>query len=137
MSFIPDSARSGEIASRVAGECGNGKTIVAVASTDLTHYGASVGLMPAGVGGTAVEWTRENDGRFLDALVGLDAEGIVPIAKRDQSACGAGAAAAAAGWARERGCRKGRLLAATNSHEVAPRGVAEHIVGYASVAYDV
>ncbi len=139
MGFFPDSARMGESASRVAREYSRetGRVVVAVASTDLTHYGAAFGLMPAGAGEAAVEWVRANDRRFLDALVNLDLARIVPLAERDQSACGAGAAAAAAGWAHERGCRRGRVLAATNSHEVAPRGTADHIVGYGAVEYSV
>ncbi len=134
MSFFPESARLGELASRLARESGG--TVVAVASTDCTHYGAAFGLMPAGTGESALAWTRENDARFLETLLALDLDQIIPRAERDGSACGAGAAAAAAGWAKERGCGRGRLLAATNSHEVAPRGEAGHIVGYASLAYD-
>ncbi len=134
LSPSPDSAAVGARASAIAREAGG--DIVAVASTDLTHYGAAFGLMPAGAGSAAVEWTKENDGRFLDALTGLELERIVPVAARDGSACGAGAAAAAAGWAAERGCGGGRLLARTSSYEVAPQGRADHIVGYASVAFD-
>lgn len=111
------------------------KVIVALASTDLTHYGASFGVMPAGTGQPALDWTRANDLRFLDAVLKLDAENIVPVAKRDHSACGAGAAAALAGWAKAKGCRSGSLLAHTNSYEVLPQGTAEHLVGYAAVAY--
>ncbi len=135
MGFFRESPRIGELASRLARESGG--TAVAVASTDCTHYGAAFGLMPAGTGERAAEWTRANDARFLETLLRLDLEAIIPRAERDRSACGAGAAAAAAGWARERGCAEGRLLAAANSHDVAPRGEADHIVGYASLAFDV
>ena len=135
MSFFPNSSQFGEVASRVARD--SGRTVVAVASTDLTHYGATFGLTPAGIGDSAIEWTQANDKRFIDTLLRLDLDQIVPQAELEQSACGAGAAAAAAGWAHERGCRKGRLLAATNSYEVYPRGAPDHLVGYASLAYDV
>lgn len=142
MSFFPASAQIGEQTSRIARENGrenkNGddKTIVAIASTDLTHYGASFNLTPAGTGDSALKWLQENDTRFLATLTTLDLPNIVPTATHDQSACGAGAAAAAAGWAHDRGGKQGRILARTNSHEVAPRGKAEHIVGYAAVSFE-
>ena len=135
MSPYPDSWRYGETASRLSRE--HGGVVIAIASTDLTHYGESFGLMPAGVGDGALAWTRENDTRFLEALVKVERYAIVPLAMRDHSACGAGAAAAAAGWARERGCDEGRILAYTNSYEVLPQGEADHLVGYGSVAFDV
>jgi AmmeMemoRadiSam system protein B len=134
MPFLPDAHRFGELAARTAAALG--KTIVALASSDLTHYGAAFGLMPAGSGDSALAWTRENDRRFLAPLLALDLAAIVPAAERDSSACGAGAAAAAAGWAKALGCRKGWLLAHADSHEAAPAGGrAEHIVGYAAAAF--
>ncbi len=133
MGFFPDSWRLGERAAGIAAR--RGGKIVAVASTDLTHYGASFGVMPAGTGQPALDWTRANDARFLDAMLKLDMENIVPIAEQDRSACGAGAAAAAAGWAKASGCASGQLLARSDSYEVLPRGKAEHIVGYAALAY--
>lgn len=134
MSFLSDSWRYGEVASRLARE--RGGVVVAAASTDLTHYGESFGLMPAGTGNKAVAWTRENDLRFLQSVVDMQREEIVPLAEHDRSACGAGAVAAAVGWARERGCDAGRVLAYTNSYEVMPRGEADHLVGYGAVAFD-
>lgn len=135
VSSRPDSWRRGELAAGVAAEYG--KRVVAVASTDLTHYGASFGVMPAGTGEAALAWTRENDRRFIDSLTRLDLENIVAVAERHGSACGGGAAAVAAGWAKAAGCGSGRLLAHTNSHEVMPMGEAEHFVGYASLVFEV
>ncbi|MDR1533675.1 MAG: AmmeMemoRadiSam system protein B [Planctomycetota bacterium] len=132
MPFRPDAHRLGGLAAAAAG-----RRVIALASTDLTHYGAAFGLMPAGVGESALAWTRDNDRRFLEKLLEMDLAAIVPTAERDHSACGAGAAAAAAGWAGFRGCRAGRLLARTDSHEAAPGGRADHIVGYAALAYAV
>lgn len=134
VSSRPDSWKRGVVAARAAR--GSGRRVIALASTDLTHYGSSFGITPAGVGEPALKWLRDNDGRFLDALTRMDAERIVPVAERDGSACGAGAAAAAAGWAKELGCTQGRVLAYTNSHEVMPEGVAEHMVGYAAVSFE-
>lgn len=131
----PDSWSRGEAAARAA--AGVGRAIVALASTDLTHYGSSFGVMPAGVGEPALAWLQDNDMRFLDALTKMELERIITVAERDGSACGGGAAAAAAAWARESGCTGGRVLAYTNSYEVMPQGVAEHMVGYGAVAFEV
>lgn len=135
MPYLRDAWRVGERVSAAARRLG--RAAVAIASTDLTHYGEAFGVLPAGMGEPALEWTRRNDERFLRTLTEMDLDAIVPTASRDGSACGAGAAAAAAGWSRERGCSSGRLLAHTNSHEVMPRGEAEHFVGYASIVYEM
>lgn len=134
--FFPDAWRYGELAAGVVKKLGR-KNVVAVASTDLTHYGASFGVMPAGVGDTALSWAKENDERFLDAVTEMRFEDMVSIAEQDRSACGAGAVAAAAGWARAFGCTGGRVLARTDSHESMPRGLAEHFVGYGVVTFPV
>lgn len=133
MGFFRDSWKLGALAAAIAAK--RGGTVVAVASCDLTHYGASFGVMPAGTGRAALEWTRANDARLIDAMVNMDLDDIVPTAERDGSACGAGAAAASAGWGKVRGCDSGTLLAYTNSYEVMPQGEAEHLVGYAAISY--
>lgn len=138
MGFFPGSWRIGEQAATAvaASRALADRTIVALASTDLTHYGSAFGVMPAGTGEAALEWTRENDARFIAALTEMRFEEIVPIASRDKSACGAGAAAAVVGWARARGSREGRLLAYATSHDIAPTGAAEHFVGYGSILFE-
>lgn len=133
MSPQSDSWRRGAQAAALAAE--TGAAVIAVASTDLTHYGAAFGVLPAGIGAPALEWARRNDARFLDVLTRLDLDAIVPTAERDGSACGGGAAAAAAGWAKARGCTGGQTLAYATSHDSDPDGPADHFVGYAAVAY--
>lgn len=137
MDFFPDSWRYGSSAAEIvsANPRFSAKTTIALASTDLTHYGASFGIMPAGTGQKALDWTRDNDKRFLDNLTEMNLEGIVSTAARDHSACGAGAAAAAAGWAKQCGCDKGILLAYETSYDIIPQGIPEHFVGYGSVLY--
>jgi AmmeMemoRadiSam system protein B len=106
-----------------------------VASTDLTHYGYG-GWSPAGTGREAVRWVREeNDRRLLDRVIRLDAEGIVPEARERQSACGAGAVAAAVAAVREMGASEGVLLHQTTSYDVVPDFGADRFVGYAAVAF--
>jgi AmmeMemoRadiSam system protein B len=112
-----------------------GRKVVALGSTDLTHYGHAFGLVPAGEGKSALEWSRENDRKLIYSIVALEAEKIVPVAKRDQSACGAGAVAAAVAFARAAGCVRGELLEHTNSYEIMPDGRASHFVGYGALAF--
>ncbi len=134
MDFFADSWRYGAKAAEIAAGFSE-KTIIALASTDLTHYGASFGVVPAGSGQKALDWTRDNDKRFLTTLTDMDLDSIVPTAVRDHSACGAGAAAAVAGWAKQCGCVKGTLLAYETSYDILPQGIPEHFVGYGSVLY--
>lgn len=135
MAPFDDSWRIGQQA-RAAAEK-RGGNVLAIASTDLTHYGQAFGVFPAGAGKKALDWARQNDRPFLDALLALELENIVPSALRDGSACGPGAAAAAAGWAKAAGCAGGRLLAHTNSNDVNPDVEPAHFVDYASIIYEV
>ncbi|MCD8352353.1 MAG: AmmeMemoRadiSam system protein B [Planctomycetaceae bacterium] len=134
MGFFPDAGEMGKLATDVAKKH-HGAT-VAVASTDLTHYGASFGITPAGTGEPALRWLAENDRRFIDAAIAMDARRVVEVAEQDHSACGAGAVAAVIGWAEACGASSGRLLAYTNSHDVMPQGEASHMVGYGAIAYE-
>ncbi|MFH0911162.1 MAG: AmmeMemoRadiSam system protein B, partial [Planctomycetota bacterium] len=43
----------------------SGKRVLALGSTDLTHYGASFGVMPAGQGRAALDWAGANDQRLI------------------------------------------------------------------------
>ncbi len=133
MGFFDNAWEIGGLAAGIAARF-SGVTL-AVASTDLTHYGRVFGIFPVGAGSAAVEWTHRNDEKFLDALIAMRQDDIVTVAERDSSACGAGAAAAAAGWARARGCERGSLIGYTTSYEVMPQGEADHLVGYGAVAF--
>jgi len=114
------------------------RPVAIVASTDLTHYGASYyGFAPKGTGEEALRWVKEeNDARIVDAFTQLGAEAILKEAKLRHSACGSGAAAAAAACARALGGRRGVLLQYTTSHDVRPSGTPTDFVGYASVAFE-
>ncbi|MCP3860368.1 MAG: AmmeMemoRadiSam system protein B [Phycisphaeraceae bacterium] len=113
----------------------SGNPAVVVASTDLTHYGYG-GWHPAGAGPEAVRWVREeNDRRFLDLVVTLSAERIVPEAEENRNACGAGATAAAVSAVRAMGARRGQVLAQTTSEDVRPSGSFDHFVGYGGVVF--
>ncbi len=126
-------AAAGEAAWQIVSQ--SGKTVVAVGSTDLTHYGADYGFAPAGSGTEAHAWSLENDRKLLRLMESLDAEAVVPRAKSDRSACGAGAVAASVACARAGGCPGGVVLEHTTSHEVMPRGDPDMFVGYAAVVF--
>lgn len=68
---------------------------VALASTDLTHYGPNYGFQPKGTGTEALNWVREiNDQRFIKALQKGNGKEIITEAQTHQNACSAGATAA-------------------------------------------
>ena len=133
---VPPTEHSALLGERVAqGVQASGKVVYVVGSTDLTHYGPRYGHAPAGVGPGALLWARENDRRLLDRILALQVEEVVTLARREHSACGAGAIAATAAAARQLGARRGVLLEYTTSYDVHPAGAPAEFVGYAAVVF--
>jgi len=115
---------------------GLGRRALVVGSTDLTHYGPRFGLEPAGRGEEGLAWARANDRRFLDRLTAMQERELVPEALDRMNACGAGAAAATLGFARELGARRGFLVEHTDSHEAGGGAFFDGTyVGYGSVVF--
>jgi MEMO1 family protein len=112
-----------------------GRSVLVVASSDLTHYGPRYGLAPAGVGEKALAWAKANDRRLLDEVVAMHPSDVLRLAAEEHSACGAGAIAAAIACTADLGASKGVLLQHTTSHEVVPMGPPSDLVGYAAVAF--
>ncbi len=116
-----------------------GRTVVCIGSTDLTHYGPRYGFTPMGRGPEGLQWAANvNDRQFIDRALALEAERLLSEAIEKANACGPGAAAAAIAAARKLGAAKGQLLACTNSNEVMLRkmGVASRdAVGYAAIVF--
>jgi AmmeMemoRadiSam system protein B len=132
----PKAIEVGEAVGRAASSL-PGETAL-LASSDLTHYGASsYGFAPKGTGEEALAWVREeNDARIIDKFTKLDAPGILTEASTRRSACGAGAAAAAVAAARALGARRGVLVEYTTSHDARPTGPPTDFVGYAGVVFE-
>ena len=131
--MIPPEASPEEIGKRL-GRLLQGSKAVAVASTDLTHYGVRFGFTPAGTGTSAHDWMRENDRRILNLAQNLDAEKIPPEALTQRNACGSGALAAVTAFAREQGARRGTVLEHTDSYTVGgEKDPFEMAVGYAGI----
>jgi AmmeMemoRadiSam system protein B len=121
----------GAALARVAEELG--RAIAVVGSTDLTHYGSNYGFAPSGSGEEALKWVREvNDRRFIESVLGLDVGSTIDRALRERSACSAGGAIAAMGFARAMGATRGELIRYMTSFEVHP---AESFVGYAGIVF--
>ena len=110
-----------------------GRRIIALGSTDLTHYGPNYGFAPKGTGPEAVRWVREvNDRKVIDRMVALDALGVREEGLRSANACCMGAASAAVHLARVLGAARGELLDYHTSYDVAPNA---SFVGYAGVVF--
>ncbi|MFA6450318.1 MAG: AmmeMemoRadiSam system protein B [bacterium] len=110
--------------------------VIAIGSTDLTHYGFEYGFAPKGAGEEALKWAREvNDRRMIDIAIEMKAEEAVPVAQTHHNACGSGAVAAATAVAHAKGKKKGILLDYTTSYDVMPRGRPSMFVGYAGIVF--
>jgi len=110
-----------------------GLTILAIGSTDLTHYGPNYGFLKKGIGPSAVEWVKkENDKGFIDRALKMDVEGLLKHAQENDSACSAGAAASAMATCKSLGAEKGILLDYYTSYDILPD---QSFVGYAGIVY--
>jgi MEMO1 family protein len=110
-----------------------GARIAVVGSTDLTHYGPNYGFLSAGHGEQARKWVEEtNDRRFVESLISMDLEEAIRRSIAERSACSAGGAVAAAGFAQACGITGGTLIRYTTSLEVHP---SQSFVGYAAIVY--
>jgi len=126
----PQAYRLGEILADLNGE----QNIVAIASTDMTHYGQRFCFTPAGSGEKSLRWVKEeNDRRMLDLICQLRDQEVVSEAKNNQNACGAGAIAATLAYSRKLGRSKGHLLEYTTSWDIHPERSIESFVGYSGV----
>ena len=111
------------------------RAVVAVGSTDLTHYGDAYAFAPRGIGPSAHDWMKSNDRRVLGLVEGLLAEEIPSEVTSHRNACGPGALAAATALARARGAERGIVLEHTTSHEVRPEADFTFGVGYAGMVF--
>ena len=110
-----------------------GLSILAIGSTDLTHYGPNYGFMTKGVGLTAVEWVKKvNDKGFIDHALRMDVEGLLDHALKNDSACSAGAAASAVATCEALEAEMGMLIDYYTSYDVMPD---DSFVGYAGIVY--
>lgn len=135
---MPPLAEAAEFGASIAGVCAAvGREVMALGSTDLSHYGAAYGYAPFGRGRAAHAKVCELDRGYLTCLAEGRGRESLAYAARHRCACGAGAAAAVVGFAwAEEGCR-GTVLHQTTSWEVVPEGEPEMFVGYGAVLFTV
>jgi AmmeMemoRadiSam system protein B len=110
-----------------------GLSILAIGSTDLTHYGPNYGFLSKGIGPASVDWVKkENDKGFIDRALKMDAAGLLKHALENDSACSAGAAISAMATSKAMGAEKGILLDYYTSYDIMPD---DSFVGYAGILY--
>ncbi len=117
---VPADERSISIGRAVAeSAAAQGENAVAIASTDLTHYGSSYGFTPVGDDlERALSWAKDvNDAPFIDAMLRSDGPRVIELANRTACACSAGAVAAALGFCQVQGADQGKTLGYTTSAE--------------------
>jgi AmmeMemoRadiSam system protein B len=131
---VPASPRAKELGESIAEIAQKeGISIVAVGSTDLTHYGPNYGFLKKGIGPSAVNWVKkENDKGFIDQALGMDVEGLLRHAEENDSACSAGAAASAVATSKALGAKKGILLDYYTSYDIMPD---DSFVGYGGILF--
>lgn len=108
-----------------------GRTALIIGSTDLTHYGANYGLTGMGTGKSAVDWVQaQNDRLVIDAMLDMNPERVVKVARENQNACCAGAAATAVAGAGHLGANRAETVAYATSYEKSP---GDSFVGYVGI----
>ena len=129
--FSPKAIELGREIARIAAD--EGLSILAIGSTDLTHYGPNYGFLTKGTGPASVDWVKNvNDKGFIDRALKMDAEGLLEHALKNDSACSAGAAASTIATCEALGAGKGVLLDYYTSYDIMPD---DSFVGYAGIVY--
>ena len=139
--IIPIMVPAGEHAAMLGSAVGRAcrafdANVLFVASTDLTHYGPRFAFAPRGVGPEGLAWARDvNDRRMIEAIRAMHEESIVPEARANLNACGAGAVAATIAACKVLGATRAELLEHTTSHDVlrSMEPDAQDSVGYAGM----
>ncbi len=131
---VPPKSSSVEIGEAVVTICDElGLTAKIVGSTDLTHYGFNYGFIPEGTGASAVDWVRDhNDRQVIDAMLTMNASGIIEEALVNQNACCSGAVAAAVAAGKAMGATSAVEAAYATSYDKSP---GDSFVGYVGILF--
>lgn len=135
LAVLPDenAAKTGQIVANAAKKLD--KSIVAVGSTDLTHYGENYGFAPKGSGPEAKQWMEENDRSIIDKILNFELDEIVNESRRNRNACGSGAITASAAFAMESGAADAELIDYVTSFDILPDREFTMAVGYAGIVF--
>jgi AmmeMemoRadiSam system protein B len=132
--MVSPCAEAAHIGEQIAAISDSG--VVALASTDLTHYGSNYDFIPGGRGEQGLNWVKqENDRRMLDLMLTLAADKVVAEAEERHNACGSGAIAAVLAYAHRLGKERGVLLHYTTSYDVCPERRVDSFVGYGGLVF--
>lgn len=131
---VPPAEASLKIGERLTELAENrGRKIVALGSTDLTHYGPNYGFMPVGTGLESVEWVKnKNDRAVVDLMLGMKEREVISESLRNGNACCSGAAATAIAAAKRAGARKGYEIVYSTSYDIRPDS---SFVGYVGIVF--
>jgi AmmeMemoRadiSam system protein B len=126
-----ESVEIGLMCARLSQELG--RKVLALGSTDLTHYGPSYGFMPRGGGADAERWVKQElDPRVIERMKNMDASGILNEALASHNACCPGAAAATAACVRALDARMSQVAGYSTSRDTMP---GDDFVGYVGIVY--
>ncbi len=106
------------------------ESTVLIASSDFTHFGQGYGFMP--VNNYGVEWVRKTDMKAIEAILSLDVDDFLSIAK-ETTICGKGAIASLMCTMKYFEGVEGKLIHYSTSYDVS--GNEDMIVGYASIGF--
>ncbi len=110
-----------------------GLRMVAIGSTDMTHYGSNYGFSPKGSGHKAIEWVKKkNDQAAIDAMVAMDGRRVIDEGLSRRNLCCAGAVSATIAAAKALGAVKGIELDYATSYDKSP---GESFVGYSGILF--
>ena len=124
------------------------RKIIALGSTDLTHYGSNYGFSPKGYGRQALDWVKTvNDRRFIDAVEEGNPALVLERAEKEHSACSAGAVLGVMGYMAEIRAAEthgsensaGRLLAYSTSADITigeGEPLPDSFVGYGAITWE-
>jgi AmmeMemoRadiSam system protein B len=132
---VPPTKNSLDIARKVVAIAEEkGRNIIALGSTDLTHYGYNYGFMPEGSGKSAVEWVKKtNDKQIVDIMLNMDSQRVIEEALENHNACCSGAAAAAIEAAKALGAKEAEKVVYSTSYDISP---GDSFVGYAGILFE-
>ncbi len=137
--FLPITVKSDlssiELGRRLAKLMFKRNDYLALASTDLTHYGAVYGFAPAGTGVAGYRWMQENDNKMINAIISESPEKVIQESIRNHNACGSGAVAALKAFTVNVDHNRGYLLEYLTSHGHQPEELFEYGVGYVGIVF--
>ncbi len=135
---LETAVKVGELAAEITSRYTDRK-IIAIGSTDLTHYGPSYYNTPMGTGPEALAWAKNaNDRQMTDLICQMRYDRVVSTAQEHKNACGAGAIAATMSYCSKQGKNQGIMLQQTCSSEVFKQKFGKtdmNSVGYAAIAF--